>query len=372
MDTNFDKHLEDMHYLNELNDKYDLFMSPVCDEPFNSNCMLYYLLGEYCGTYDIATNGDFCCIQLDDIVVRFKLQIFYKYFKKLNFTSFNSSLALFIYLTTLQLVTAEEMAVSVQPYRFDFVMHDLCLLPYLVTEKKIYFIYTAKNNIERCLSIWPIFYKDYGTLYNSYFKDVNDFQKFYISLKHINIYNLNTLDNEYAAVLNKTYLHIFNKFYNFGYTIYNNVIYYSNNFIKICYKTKHTVLFLRKQKCFNKGRYSRNRQLYRTGVYWCLYINIIALVGLNYLFYKFTINFMLYWWFFFITLNFFIIPQFIKNNLYIYSNVKNVIYFYIFLYSKIFELAFTFFFNKNNLYLYIIFLQKKIYNLYIYIRNLFI
>lgn len=31
-----------------------------------------------------------------------------------------------------------------------------------------------------------------------------------------------------------------------------------------------TTLFIRKNKMFNKGRYSRNRQLYRTGVYWCI------------------------------------------------------------------------------------------------------
>ena len=30
---------------------------------------------------------------------------------------------------------------------------------------------------------------------------------------------------------------------------------------------KINILFLRKTKIFNKGRYSRNRQLYRTGVY---------------------------------------------------------------------------------------------------------
>lgn len=35
--------------------------------------------------------------------------------------------------------------------------------------------------------------------------------------------------------------------------------------------------FLRKNKSFNKGRYSRNRQVYRTGVYMCFYINVIAL-----------------------------------------------------------------------------------------------
>jgi hypothetical protein len=40
--------------------------------------------------------------------------------------------------------------------------------------------------------------------------------------------------------------------------------------------------FLRKELIFSKGRYSRNRQVYRTGVYWCLYINILAVVALYY------------------------------------------------------------------------------------------
>lgn len=42
------------------------------------------------------------------------------------------------------------------------------------------------------------------------------------------------------------------------------------------------VLFLRKGKIFNKGRYSRNRQFYRTGVYWCLYLSIVLFTGLYY------------------------------------------------------------------------------------------
>lgn len=66
------------------------------------------------------------------------------------------------------------------------------------------------------------------------------------------------------------------------------------NNLKYFFVKKKTIFFLRKQKCFNKGRYSRNRQLYRTGVYWCLYLNIAALLGLNFLFYKFTINFSYY------------------------------------------------------------------------------
>lgn len=50
-------------------------------------------------------------------------------------------------------------------------------------------------------------------------------------------------------------------------------------------------MFLRKNKIFNKGRYSRNRQLYRTGVYWCLILNILNVFGLYYYFYRFVFNF---------------------------------------------------------------------------------
>jgi hypothetical protein len=59
---------------------------------------------------------------------------------------------------------------------------------------------------------------------------------------------------------------------------------FSNDYKKkFIFKTKNileknlTCLYLRKTKFFNKGRYSRNRQIYRTGVYLCFYINIIAI-----------------------------------------------------------------------------------------------
>jgi hypothetical protein len=48
------------------------------------------------------------------------------------------------------------------------------------------------------------------------------------------------------------------------------VIFCVQNLIKLFFLNsfkKILVLFIRKQKFFNKGRYSRNRQLYRTGVY---------------------------------------------------------------------------------------------------------
>jgi hypothetical protein len=56
-------------------------------------------------------------------------------------------------------------------------------------------------------------------------------------------------------------------------------------------KSSFECLYLRKCKNFNKGRYSRNRQVYRTGVYMCFYINVIALYALWFYFYKFKFKF---------------------------------------------------------------------------------
>lgn len=49
--------------------------------------------------------------------------------------------------------------------------------------------------------------------------------------------------------------------------------------------------FLRKNKVYNKGRYSRCRQNYRTGVYMCMYLSVVSIFGLYYWFYKFSFNF---------------------------------------------------------------------------------
>jgi len=59
------------------------------------------------------------------------------------------------------------------------------------------------------------------------------------------------------------------------------------------------VFFLRKSRVFNKGRYSRNRQNYRTGVYLCFYLSILSIFWLYYTFYKFSFNFSYLWFFFF-------------------------------------------------------------------------
>jgi hypothetical protein len=56
-------------------------------------------------------------------------------------------------------------------------------------------------------------------------------------------------------------------------------------------KSNNVNYFLRKTKSFNKSRYSRNRQYYRTGVYLCLWANIIVVLGAYYAYYQLTFRF---------------------------------------------------------------------------------
>ena len=74
--------------------------------------------------------------------------------------------------------------------------------------------------------------------------------------------------------------------------------------------------FLRKNKVYNKGRYSRCRQNYRTGVYMCMYLSVCSIFGLYYWFYKFTFNFSYLWWFFIAFVASFFLPKIIKYRLY--------------------------------------------------------
>jgi hypothetical protein len=83
---------------------------------------------------------------------------------------------------------------------------------------------------------------------------------------------------------------------------------------------------LRKGKVFNKGRYSRNRQYYRTGVYWSIYVNIIAVVAIYFWFYRFTMNFGYMWWMLYIFMISFFVPKIIKYRFYnIITLVKSFI-----------------------------------------------
>lgn len=74
--------------------------------------------------------------------------------------------------------------------------------------------------------------------------------------------------------------------------------------------------FLRKNKVYNKGRYSRCRQNYRTGVYMCMYLSVISIFGLYYWFYRFSFNFTYLWWLFIAFVGSFFLPKIVKYRLY--------------------------------------------------------
>lgn len=84
--------------------------------------------------------------------------------------------------------------------------------------------------------------------------------------------------------------------------------------------------FLRKNKVYNKGRYSRTRQNYRTGVYLCMYFSVVSLFGLYYWFYRFSFNFTYLWWFFISFVASFFFPKIVKYRLYEPSTLLSKFY----------------------------------------------
>lgn len=56
------------------------------------------------------------------------------------------------------------------------------------------------------------------------------------------------------------------------------------SFIKYKSLKRFIIYYIRKNRIFNKGRYSRNRQQYRTGFYWCLWLNVMVVYGLYFFF----------------------------------------------------------------------------------------
>lgn len=161
--------------------------------------------------------------------------------------------------------------------------------------QKIVFKKTIKTKYKNNL------YKKYADLNLNYLETI--YKKYNVFYKKIS----KKLNYHYKSVflLNFKYLSISkNKFF------FNNIwfdklkIFYPIRFsdssiVKyIEFKKLNNYLFfyIRKNRIFNKGRYSRNRQLYRTGVYWCLWLNIILVYGLYFLFYRFTFNFGYFWW----------------------------------------------------------------------------
>jgi hypothetical protein len=127
--------------------------------------------------------------------------------------------------------------------------------------------------------------KHYNYGFCPYFFNIN-FYSFIVFFRLFNLskftkisFNSNNFSNSYILNSQKIYFDInnFNKVKKFRLfkkldsiiPNFNNLIFYLTNFLKYSRNSliSNNFLFLRTSKIYNKGRYSRNRQYYRTGVY---------------------------------------------------------------------------------------------------------
>lgn len=156
------------------------------------------------------------------------------------------------------------------------------------------------------------------------------FQKKSSTSNSANPYNFKITQINSLNFLKKNFFKIFSvtkfeKFVNYNFINFpikfkpSNILFFLSQYSF----NKLNINFIRKSKVFNKGRYSRNRQYYRTGVYWCLYVNIVAVVGLYFWFYRFLINFSYLWWLLLIFILSFVFSKFF--NIYKIGFLKNYI-----------------------------------------------
>lgn len=150
---------------------------------------------------------------------------------------------------------------------------------------------------------------------NVYTYYIDDFKKklnLYSKMGFISVYNTFVLINSKTSELS-------NSIVNFNKTLLLTPKYSSSTvhkYLSISDSNNFEFQFLRKNKVYNKGRYSRTRQNYRTGVYLCMYLSVLSIFGLYYWFYKFSFNFTYLWWFFIAFVGSFFFPKIVKYRLY--------------------------------------------------------
>lgn len=156
------------------------------------------------------------------------------------------------------------------------------------------------------------------------------------------IFSQNNATNLYVEI-SKTWLLGLKKLFSIR---YSNTSITKN--VEIRNQDNYLFYFIRKNKIFNKGRFSRNRQLYRTGVYWSLWVNILAVYGLFFLFYRFSFNFGYLWWFFGFFFLSFIFSRAVQHKFYSINVIKNELTLFVNWFSILFDNCKNFF--KNYLF----------------------
>lgn len=266
-------------------------------------------------------------VHKDDLETFFKFYNFFynnetyfnKFFKKFNL-GFNSN---FLYLYFLYYLSKKNNLIKSGDFTFFF-----CMIFFL---NRSFSLKTFKS-----YNLLDFFSKSKNL---SVYVNNNLKKNLYNKKNQFNI-KLNKIENTYKTV---NILQFLNKTTN---TVKSSIVKFSSTSIAkfINNNTDYSVYFLRKNKSFNKGRYSRNRQNYRTGVYWCLYINVIALFGLYYTFYRFTFNFGYLWWLFYCLPASFIFPSAVRHGLYNPKVLYNSICEY---FNFLYSIANVIFFNKK-------------------------
>jgi len=161
-----------------------------------------------------------------------------------------------------------------------------------------YYSHWYKYNFNNNQFVFPVLVKS-GNLLN--FESIKNYRfSFYqnFDLKQLSLVEIN---NSFKKILLNVYPTTFSESS-------------TNKFISFNAIADYCVFYIRKNKIFNKGRYSRNRQLYRTGFYWCLYFNIVSVYGLYFLFYRVVFNFGYIWIFLIIFFGSFIFSRMLKYN----------------------------------------------------------
>lgn len=176
-------------------------------------------------------------------------------------------------------------------------------------------------NPSHTFNLMFIFWKKFKKLRRP--KTEDNFSEFFLNeyLKKLTIYeklNLLVLSNNYIIIRGKTEP-LFKALVKISKSMLLSPKLASSSthkFFNINHSDVFEIQFLRKNKVYNKGRYSRCRQNYRTGVYMCLYLSIISIFGLYYWFFRFSFNFTYLWWLFIVFIGSFFLPKIIKYRLY--------------------------------------------------------
>ena len=203
-------------------------------------------------------------------------------------------------------------------------LSNINLLNYLVFLKFFFSLYKVSQNNTKVIFLYSfLFYRLYNIkqLLAKVTHTTDKVIPFFLNKKQNMLYNLYSVIYALSPIKSVTEYNLYNKNTNYVNSVNiatnNNThgfelsqLEYINNEL-----TQFEIFFLRKNRVFNKGRYSRNRQNYRTGVYICFYLSIASIFGLYYTFYRFSFNLSYLWFGFIFFVGSFFFSKLLRYNL---------------------------------------------------------